>query len=451
MKKILLPLFFSFSAQAFTLNDLDQRQYELGEQYKELQRILPSNAEIVRLAQTGESRETLFLSMSRIRDFFANYDGFNLDKIDYFHELVLKRALDEAQLHVNHYGNLPKEAKKQLTLLNSSRAIYLERKSYFGTSKDTLRLDIAHQVLPAYANFVKALRKRRGEFVWRTFGDAKIVPFIDSPKDFVKTSDQFFRLLWASYIKNRSGKADRAPIPEAMAGIQRRLVKMRGIETAWEGMENLGDVTHDGQTLHMFLINHANSFFDTSVQQAFPVKGVSAMGDMEIIFPDFLSRRIIKSDHMIAVGHGDTTGKTLELVRKKQLNRFFLAIEGLTGSGLYEMRPVMPVFSEAVYEAIERGLKLQLHPVSFPDNFRLMNEWRAPLEGERTARGVLLPALDNAVCLGLHELTGRKDSIGVLIRWYWFGTLNNSEDEVLAMKFPSAIERDLERMIWGND
>jgi hypothetical protein len=451
MKKILLSLLFSLSLGAETLEGLDRRQNQLGIVYRQLQEQLPSPIELTLLAQNGQSNGTLIKSMNKIRAFFADYDNFNLEKIDFFHDMVLKRALSEARLYEENFGSLPFEARKQLSLLKATRSTYLERKIYFGTPKDTLRLDVAHQVLPAYANFAKAIRKKRGEFVWRNFGDAKIVPFIDSPKDFLKTSDQFMRLLWASYVKNRSGQADRAPIPEALAGVQRRLVKMRGIETAWEGMENLGEVAHDGETLHMFLINHANSFFDTSAQQSFPIKGISAMGDMEVIFPDFLSRRIVKSDHMIAVGHGDTTGKTIELVKKKQLNRFFLAIEGLTGSGLYEMRPVMPTFNDAVYEAIERGLKLKLHPVAFPDNFRLMNDWRAPIEGEKVARGVLLPAIDNAACLGLKQITGSKDSIGMLIRWYWFETLNNAEEEVLSMRYPSDIERDFERMIWGND
>jgi hypothetical protein len=33
---------------------------------------------------------------------------------------------------------------------------------------------------------------------------------------------------------------------------------MRKIEAEWEGLENIESLEHDGKTLHMFLINHAN-------------------------------------------------------------------------------------------------------------------------------------------------------------------------------------------------
>ena len=431
-----------------TLESLDRRQTELSEHYLTLMEELPSIHQFNEAALRGD-RDTIRPAILKIRRFFDAYDKFNLTKIDYFFNEVLFRARAEALLELKNTGKLPKKAGKLLKKLEADYVSYQNAKKYFGTEQDMERLDIGQKILPGYAEFVKTLRKERGEKPWRNFGSAKIVPFVDTVPDFLKVSGQFARLLWNSYFRANTGKTDRAPIPEALAGAQRKLVKMRQIETKWEGMENINDVAHDGKTLHMFLINHANSFFDTSAQQAFPIKGMSSMGNVDVFFPPFLARRMVKSDHMVTVGHGDTTQKTIDLVRSKQLNRFFLAVEGITGVGLFEMRPVMPLFNFAIYDSIARGLELKLYPVAFPDNFRLMNDWRSPIEGPKVARGVVYPPMNNQICLNLKEITQTDDAVSQLLRWNWFHSLNNSNDEVLSMPAPSAIMNNLNKMIWG--
>lgn len=449
--KILILFVLSLNiAFAVNVRDLDLRQQKIAHLYAETNRDIPDLAGINEAALRGD-KETVAKSINLIRKFFEAYDQYNLDKIDYFFEAAVLRAREEALDHIKHTGKLPKKAGKWLKELEAAYAEYNRLKIHFGTEQDMARLDVGQTVLHKYAEFAKAIRKSRGEKPWRNFGPAKIVPFVDNAPDFLKVSGKFLNLLWASYFRGNTGMKDRAPIPEALAGAQRKLVKMRHVQTRWDGLENIDSVEHDGKTLNMFLINHANSFFDTSAQQTFPIKGMSSMGNVDIFFPAFLARRMVKSDHMITVGHGDTTGKTIELVRKKQLNRFFLAIEGITGVGLFEMRPVMPLFNFAVYDAIERGLELKLYPIAFPDNFRLMNDWRSPIEGPRTARGVVLPPINTQVCLSLREMTESDDAISQLIRWNWFATLKNSEDTVLAMPYPSVIKNNLERMIWGMD
>lgn len=451
--KILLIAMLSLSLNAFsseTIEGLDLRQSELSEQYLRLMTKLPAINEFNEAAVRGE-REIVKNGITEIRRFFEAYDKFNLVKIDYVFNQVLLRAREEALLEIKRTGKLPKKAGKYLKELEANYVAYNDAKKYFGTEQDMERLDIGQKILPGYANFVKILRKARGEKPWRTFGTAKIVPFVDTVPDFLRVSGQFARLLWNSYFRANTGKADRAPIPEALAGAQRKLVKMRKVETKWEGLENIKDVSHDGKTLHMFLINHANSFYDTSAQQAFPIKGMSSMGNVDVFFPPFLARRMVKSDHMVTVGHGDTTQKTIDLVRSKQLNRFFLAVEGITGVGLFEMRPVMPLFNFAIYDSIERGLELKLYPVAFPDNFRLMNDWRSPIEGPKVARGVVYPPMNNEICLNLKEITQTDDAVSQLLRWNWFHSLNNSNEEVLSMPYPSVIMENLDKMIWGMD
>lgn len=450
MKTLILAMLI-VCANAFsqeTLESLDRRQAELAEHYLGLQAELPGIQQFNDAALRGD-RETVAPSILKIRRFFDAYDKFNLTKIDYFFNEVLLRARAEALLEIKTTGKLPKKAAKLLKNLEADFIAYQDAKKYFGTEQDMERLDIGQKILPGYANFIKILRKERGEKPWRKFGSAKIVPFVDTVPDFLKVSGQFARLLWNSYFRANTGKTDRAPIPEALAATQRKLVKMRNIQTKWEGLDNVKNIAHDGKTLHMFLINHANSFFDTSAQQAFPIKGMSSMGNVDVFFPAFLARRMVKSDHMVTVGHGDTTQKTIDLVRSKQLNRFFLAVEGITGVGLFEMRPVMPLFNFAIYDSIARGLELQLYPVAFPDNFRLMNDWRSPIEGPKVARGVVYPPMNNEICLNLKEITQTDDAVSQLLRWNWFHSLNNSNDEVLSMPSPSAIMNNLDKMIWG--
>lgn len=450
MKTLILAiLFVSLNAYSQeTLVSLDRRQTELSEHYLQVMAEIPSINDFNQAALRGD-RELVKPGILKIRRFFEAYDKFNLSKIDFVFNEVLLRARSEALLEIKNTDKLPRKAGKLLKELETNYLAYQDAKKYFGTEQDMERLDIGQKILPGYAEFVKTLRKARGEKPWRKFGSAKIVPFVDTVPDFLKVSGQFARLLWNSYFRANTGKADRAPIPEALAGAQRKLVKMRNIQTSWEGMHHVKDISHDGKTLHMFLINHANSFFDTSAQQAFPIKGMSSMGNVDVFFPPFLARRMVKSDHMVTVGHGDTTQKTIDLVKSKQLNRFFLAVEGITGVGLFEMRPVMPLFNFAIYDSIARGLELQLYPVAFPDNFRLMNDWRSPIEGPKVARGVVYPPMNNEICLNLKEITQTDDAVSQLLRWNWFHSLNNSNDEVLSMPYPSAIMANLDKMIWG--
>ncbi len=450
MKLISWLLLFPAMALSGTFENLDREQGYLAKNYSALIRILPSDSEFRTAIKNGD-RDQVTNTINAIQGFFSAYDGFNLRKIDAVFEAVILRARSEALREQQESGKLSRSALKELRKLEDYVRRYNELKIHFGTNRDIERLDVGHDVLQIYGNFANAIRRERGDRPTRAYGAGKIVPFVDKPRDFFRISGQLTKLLYSTYFQTKRGLPDRAPIPEALAGTQRKLVALRNVQVRWEGLENLGNLEHDGKTLNMFLINHANSYLDTSAQQAFPVKGMSSIGNVNIFFPPFLARRMVNSDHMITVGHGDTTQKTIDLVRKRQLNRFFLAAEGITGTGLYEMRPVMPLFSFAVYDSIKRGLEVNLYPVAFPDNFRLLNDWRDPIEGAKLVRGVVLPPITTQLCLGLRELTGTEDAISLLLRWNWFGTLANSEQEVLSMPYPTEIMSRLEEMIWGHD
>lgn len=444
----ILLIFFSLKLWANSLpHELDQQQSELGTKYMQLVLKYPNVLDLRQGIRNGD-HQYIKLAFYEIKSFFKEYDEFNLKKINYVFETILLQAREVARNEILINSKLTTKAQTWLNKMENIYSSYNLAIPYFGTEQDMIRLDIGQQMLPAYGEFVSAILKSRGEKPWRKFGPGKIVPFVDTIPDAFKTSGNFLKLLWASYFRTQTNLQDRAPITEALASTQRKLVRMRQIKTSWDGLENLENLEHDGKTLNMFLINHANSFFDTSAQQSFPVKGLSSMGNVDIFFPEFLAKRMVKSDHIIAVGHGDTTQKAIDLVKNKKLNKFFLAIEGITGVGLYEMRPVMPLFNTSVYDSIKRGLNLKLYPVAFPDNFRLMNDWRSPIDGKKKARGVVLPPLDNEICLKLKEITHSEESIGEFIRWNWFSTLNNSNSEILSMPFPSEILNLIHQMTW---
>jgi len=444
---ILFIIFFTKIVIADLLSELDREQKEIQVDFFKLKNELLEPG----LLKTAIAEKKSLIVISQIesyKKFFKKYDDFNLKKIDFIQEFLLKNAHEVVQQELEFSGKLSKNSKKWFKTLIERHHQYQKEKNRFGTDLDFYRTKI--NFLATYGNFVNSIRTAQGEHPWRKFGGGKILPFIDSPRDFFKVSDKFFNLIWNSYFRARTGIPDRAPIVDALSEIQGRFSKMRNLKTHWEGIENLQDTSHDGQTLNLFLINHANSYFDTTVQQTFPLKNISAMGNVDIIFPKFLSKQMIRSDHMITIGHGDTLSKTINLIKKKQLNKFFLSIEGFTGTGLYEMRPVIPLFAESLYAMIERGMKVKLYPIAFPDNFKLMNDWRAPIEGNVVSKGVLRPLIDTETCLDLFELTKSKESISQIIRWDWFLTLNNSDDLVLSMPYPSVILNLIEEMTWGN-
>ena len=125
-------------------------------------------------------------SQIKITRFFEEYDQFNLKKIDFIFKSILERARNEALLEIKQSGRLPKKIATSLQKMEEIYSSYQSLVQHFGTERDMERLEIGQDMLPAYGEFAKALRKLRGEKPWRQFGDAKIVPFIDTIPDFLK-------------------------------------------------------------------------------------------------------------------------------------------------------------------------------------------------------------------------------------------------------------------------
>jgi len=434
------------------LSLLDEKQKKLAISFQDLNGEIPSFEVIWNQIEKSLNPEKVKSYLEKMDLFFGQYDDFNMEKIDFFFQKSQKRIETEFSLLQNSNLKSQKKIKNLKTLFDQNYLEYNKRKHFFKTEQDTKRLEVAIKILPLYGKFAREIKILKGENPNRSFGNGDLQPFIDTIPQFIQLLDRYIVLLWNAFFRNKETTPDRAPLIEALANIQTRLVKIHKIEVAWDGLENLKNTNHDGKTIHLFAMNHANSFLDTSAQQEFSkhLKGISSIGDVDIFFPPYLLRRLIACKHFVAIGHGDSNSKTIELIRKKQLNKFFLAVEGITGVGLFEMRPIMPTFARATYEVLSKGLDVQLYPVVYPDNFTLLNDWRIPLTGRKVSRGILQKPISTLQCIKIKELTGSENALSTLIRWGWFKELKNSDHEVLSMPYPTEIEKNLEELIWGN-
>lgn len=452
MKPIFFVLLFVLNLTASAAADfslLDQQQRDLLSSYQKTLQLVGDGTELRRLIQ-DEKRIEIKKALGAIEIFFKKYDEFNLKKIDALFEdaLFTTRERYLGSVHLLSKRQI-KKLNKQLIKIESHYKAYQNKKTFLGKESDYLRVVDGRNFLNGIGHFANSLRKSlkgKPNRIWGT----PFLPFIDSGKEFMPLADEFFNLLFSAYFRTQNNKPNRAPIIESLQKISLELSKAKKTQTQWFGEEHLLPMPLDGETLNIFAFMHAHSYFDTAVQATLPLEGLSSIGNVDVIFPKFLATRMKKSDHIITVGHGDTMGKALNIVRSKKLNKFFIAPEGLTPLGYYEMRPLVDDFALALFDAIERGLKLNVYPVSFPENFRFMNDYRRPLEGPKTAYGVIHPALTEKDLLTLLKLTHNKQAPAHLIRWIWFGDLINDLHHDLGMPLPGVMRGWFDGMVWEN-
>ena len=110
----------------------------------------------------------------------------------------------------------------------------------------------------------------------------------------------------------------------------------------------------------------------------------------------------------------------------------------------------MDVFTESMYGIIERGIKMTLYPVSVPENFRLMNDYRRPVEGDQLAYGIIHPHLNTEDLIQLLKVTKDKQAAAQLILWIWIGNLENNANHDMGMPKPTQMKEWFDWMIWEN-
>gem|GEM_PF-5895730 len=442
---LVLPTF----ARAMDYSTLDNLQNELLARY-EMTLKAAGSQDSIRESINNQDHQSLKLSISAIENFFKAYDQFNLLKIDFFMENALQ---DLRVKYIPQRESLKKRARKKLDQalleIESNFRNYGLRKPNIGKENDFERVEAGRDFFNGVGNFSNLLKAATGEKENRIWG-VKLLPFIDTTKELLPLTDDFMQLLYSSYFKARRNRPNQAPIIDSLRKLSQKIADNRGTKTKWLGLENLAPMPLDGESINIFVFMHANSYFDTSVQGTLELDGLSSIGNVDVIFPKFLAKRMIKSDHIVTVGHGDVLGKTEGIIRSKQLNKFFIAPEGLTPVGFYEMRPLVDIFMDSIYALIERGLKVNLYPISFPDNFRFLNDYRRPIEGDKLAYGVIHPHLATSELIDLLKITKDPQAAAHLIRWIWFSDLKNTTDLDMGMPKPTQMKEWFDDMIWGN-
>lgn len=450
MKKLILSsLLLTQLSWGMTFSDLDQAQIELSSHYQETLRTAGTPVELGELVKKKASSEA-GKSLKQIDHFFKSYDNFTLDKIDLFMSETLK------ELH-RYYGEIRPQLNriqrqrfdKKLVKIEEDFRLYGEHRGTMGQQIDWMRTEFGRGFFSGTAKFVNKMKKLHGEEPNRVWG-TPFLPFIDNLKEMKPVTGDFLKLLYASYFKTRGNGVNEAPIIDALRKVAKKLAEERQVRTEWRGLENFEPMPLDGETLNLVVFMHANSFYDTSVQGTLDLEGLSSIGNADIIFPKFLAKRCDKSDHIVAVGHGDIIQKTIDIVKSKRINKFFIAAEGLTPVGFYEMRPLIDVFAISVYELIKRGIKVNIYPVSFPDNFRMMNDFRRPIEGNKLAYGVVHPVIKTDEIKEIFKASNNQQALANYIRWVWYKDLINDETRDIGMPKPSQMKEWLDGMIWGN-
>ena len=449
LKALFFTVLLPATVWAVDYSKLDHLQYELLADYQKTIEIAGAPRDIRQSLKNKEDKKVL-KSIIAIEDFFTKYDQYNMLKIDLFmsNALVDVRA---KYLQTKSYidKKSQKRLKNSLTSIETSFHGYGVKKINFGKANDFERVVAGRDFFIEIGKFSNLLKEALGGEVNRIWG-VELLPFIDNGKEFLPLTSDFLKLLYSSYFQTKKNKPNQAPIIDSLRNISQHIAKNRLTRTKWFGLENMGSMPLDGKTINVFAFMHANSYFDTSVQGTLKLDGLSSIGNVDVVFPEFLAKRMVKSDHIITVGHGDTMAKTKNLIQTKQLNKFFVAPEGLTPVGFYEMRPLVDVFTESMYAMIESGLKINLYPVSFPENFRFMNDYRRPVEGDLLAYGIIHPHLDTQDLVQLLNVTKNKQAAAQLIRWIWFSDLNNDTDHDMGMPKPTQMKVWFDAMVWGN-
>lgn len=445
---ILSSLFFTQLSWGVNFATLDQAQISLSQSFQETITTAGRPSDIQLFVKNQNSKE-ISQSISQIESFFKSYDNFTLDKIDLFMSSTLQN-LYQYYREVRPQLNLiqKKIFDKKIVKIEENFRLYGEHRGTMGKQIDYLRTEYGRGFFIGVGRLVNKITKLQGGEPNRIWG-TPFLPFVDNLEEMKPITGDFIHLLYTAYFKTRRNGVNEAPIIDALRKVAKKIAEEKQVMTEWRGLEKFEKMPLDGETLNLIVFMHANSFYDTSVQGTLELDGLSSIGNVDIIFPKFLAKRCDKSDHIVAVGHGDIIQKTIDIVKSKRLNKFFIAAEGLTPVGFYEMRPLIDVFANSVYELIRRGLKVNIYPVSFPDNFRMMNDYRRPIEGNKLAYGVVHKAIKTNEIKEIFKATNDEQALSHYIRWVWFNDLINDETRDIGMPKPTQLKEWLDGMIWG--
>jgi hypothetical protein len=446
---IFLTVFLScFAIRAATINDFNLWHKKLEVEYKELQKVTPLPYSVLNELNNYNEAEVKKM-IGNLRLFFSHYDAFNNKKIRFLTQQTLLRLRSEVQ---KKYAFMSKSNQQKIAgymaEVEKRYALTVEREGLFGLPNDYLRVVSFDQFYDLVEKTIYELTLASGKTPSRKLHKT-VLPFVDSVSEFLPAAPDFTKLLAKMYLTPNIGKQGEAPLIDHLKNAQKIIAANRGTKAHWKGLENIVPNPFDGETLHMYFMNHANSYYDTTAQVHFPAADVTSIGNVAVIFPPFMSKQLKKSDNLVVVGDGKEVEHIEWQIRQKHLNRFMVSTEGFTPVGFYEMRPMLTNVAVIMKALVDRGLKLSINPMSFPQHFTLFNEWRLPLrELGNNAYGVLHPALTHDQIVSLARKAQDYDAVCQLIRYIWFLDLTNNQTLFLSMPTPSFVEGELNKRLW---
>ncbi|MFZ4713531.1 MAG: hypothetical protein ACOYL6_07465 [Bacteriovoracaceae bacterium] len=376
-----------------------------------------------------------YLNESKLQN---RYDQFQNLKLDYFARLQLQKSSCLQKKFLNS-----KKVQQAFQTLQNETKDYFEKKSLFGSQEDYLRVLAYNRTYRAQINLSKKLKKAL-KLPLHQLSDK----LTDLGQKLTLIPNQL-DIIWNLRFKQQSAQG-KTPIIDAMGRAVSKLGREEDIQVTWYGLENIPKPKYNGKTLNILAFEHANSFLDTIAQAEIPSsfrQGIGFYGAAKYVFPASWVRDLEKSDHYIVVNQGKEISRTLEIIKAKKLHGFFASAEGLSPSGLFETRPVNPLFTNTYWELRKVGLDVNIVPMSYPQSFRLYNEWKNVRESQKNISGVIKPKLSAHNADKLLQITGDKNSVGIWLRSAWHQSLDNQKT-LLASPKVIKIEQMIDELLW---
>ncbi len=292
--------------------------------------------------------------------------------------------------------------------------LYLTQRTYFGTDIDYKRV-ITHRELVKSKLAIKKFLEAKFDLSTVSINDQAL-------RIWQKTLDiPYYLNITGKLYLDKSHEQGETPVLDALNKGVRKLGRDQNVIVNWDGLNLLPQSSYDGKTLNIIAFEHAHSYLDTIAQANIPKdlrKGTGFFGAATFIFPAYWVKQLQKSDEYIVVNQGKEIQKTLDVVSRKRLDKFCAAAEGLSPAGVYDTRPVSPLFLNTYYALRQKGLKVNLTPMTFPKNFRPYNQWLSN-DTSKIAKGVVSRPLSSKAADKLVSLTGDKKSIAYWLRATW--------------------------------
>lgn len=445
LKLPVILLFFlamSASARPLVAQELIQEEGELKREYLSLrERHLSPEAVTWQLEQVPD-----LISQRSIQEWYRaevsfqkKYDTFQLKKQLYF----AHKVASEANCWFDKLNKFQKRRlKKKLDKLTFKKAAYENNRDLFGSENDLLRAISYTEMTDAQLLFSKKLEKVLG------VNNKSLSDHTDGIKKGFHLLPHLLKIQKAM-IKDRNSSQGETPILDIMGEGVLAYARIQQVKTTLSGLENIPIPVYDGKTINVISFEHANGTLDTIVQSAIPKenrKGIGFFGAAQYVFPGAWVRSLEKSDHYIVVNKGREISRTRELIDSRKLHGFMAAAEGFTSSGLFETRPISPLFISTYWELHDLGYTINIIPMSYPENSLLYHE--LPVNRPLFVSGIIGKPLTSIAAERLLALTGERESMGIWLRSAWHRELKTDESLLLSSPGISAIERALEQRLW---